>query len=67
MTDREKVLGLFSQCSIWRGGCAALEPDKDGYERVQVHMAYLQKNGKTAYMDVIMKFDDGSWVSTEKA
>lgn len=66
MTELEMFQKLFSQCSIWRGGCDKLVEDSR-FPVLPVHFAIRLKNGKTDYIDVNLVFDsEGRWTDTIK-
>jgi hypothetical protein len=66
LNELEMFRKLFTQCSIWRGGLQSQHVDADGHQHLKISLAFMLKNGKTDYLDLDLKFDDGNWVDTRK-
>jgi hypothetical protein len=67
MTELEMFKKLFSECSIWRGGCDSVVEDSK-FPVLPIHIAVKLKNGGHSYSDLNLVFDkDGRWTDTVKA
>lgn len=67
VNEYEMFRKLFTQCSIWQGGLQDESTDKDGNQHLCISIANVIKNGKTDYVELDLKFDEGNWIDTQKA